>query len=114
MLRFLLPLAVALLSMTAQAQPNRNCVGVQSLQLQPIIIVPEVGFFSYRLSVFNAGGGARSFSHHFPLPLLTPPQGAIYAFQIRPRQTVMIDLGTTQQRASDQALRDALRVTCHS
>ena len=98
----------------AWAQPNRNCVSANSLQLQPIVVVPEVGGFSYRLQVYNAGGAARSFSYHFPLPLNMPPPGAVYAFNIRPRQTIIIQLGTTQQRASDQALRDALRITCHS
>ena len=96
------------------AQANRNCVGSTSLQLQPIVVVPEVGGFAYRLQVHNAGGAARNFSYHFPLPLLMPPPGAVYAFNIRPRQTIVIQLGTTQQRASDQALRDALRITCHS
>jgi hypothetical protein len=98
----------------ASAQANRNCVSATALQLQPIIVVPEVGGFSYRLQVYNAGGGARNFSYNFRLPLLMPPPGAVYAFNIRPRQTIIIQLGTTQQRASDQALRDSLRITCHS
>lgn len=107
-------LAALLFPAAAQAQANRNCVSATALQLQPIVVVPEAGFFSYRLQVFNAGGAARNFSYHFPLPLLMPPPGAVYAFNIRLRQTITIPLGTTQQRAADQALRDALRITCHS
>jgi hypothetical protein len=108
-------LSFALLwSGSATAQGQRNCVSATSLQLQPIIVVPEAGFFSYRLQVFNAGGGPRNFSYHFPLPLLMPTPGAVYAFNIRPRQTISIQLGTTQERATDAALRQALRITCHS
>lgn len=110
-MRLLPLLALAVLLPTA-AQAQRGCVGPQFLQLQPIIVVPEAGFFSYRLQVYNAGGAARNFSYHFPLPLLTP--GGTYSFNIRPRQTITILLGSTQQRASDQALRDTLRITCHS
>ena len=106
--------ATLLWSGTAAAQGQRNCVSATSLELQPIIVVPEAGFFSYRLQVFNAGGGPRNFSYHFPLPLLMPPPGAVYAFNIRPRQTISIQLGTTQLRASDDALRNTLRITCHS
>lgn len=98
----------------AQAQRQRSCVGTGFLEIQPVTVIPEVGFFSYRLQVFNAGGARRNFSYHFPLAMLMPPPGAVYAFDIRPKQSVIIPLGTTQQRASDQALRDALRITCHS
>lgn len=107
-------LAVWLLPTAAQAQRNRPCVGAGSLEFQPIVVVPEAGFYSYRVQVFNAGGTTRNFSYHFPLPLLMPPSGAVYALNIRSKQTISIPLGTTQQRASDQALRDALRITCHS
>ncbi|UPY38648.1 hypothetical protein [Sediminicoccus sp. KRV36] len=84
------------------------------LQLQPVVVIPEAGFFSYRLQVFNAGAARRNFSYHFPLPLLTPPPGAVYAFDIRPQQSIIIQLGTTQQRATEAALQGALRITCHS
>jgi hypothetical protein len=107
-------LATLLLPAAAQAQANRNCVSASALQLQPIIVVPEVGYFSYRRQVFNAGRTSRNFSYHFPLAALMPPPGAVSAFNIRSRQTITIQLGTTQQRASDQALRDSLRITCHS
>jgi hypothetical protein len=116
-MRFSLSLILATLlgSGAAMAQGNRNCVSQSALQLQPIVVVPEpLGGFTYRLQVYNAGGGSRSFSFHFPLPMLMPPPGAVYAFQIRPRQTILIELGSTQQRASDAALRDALRITCHN
>ncbi len=99
---------------TAQAQSGRACVTPQSLQVQPIVVIPEAGFFSYRVQVFNAGAVRRNFSYHFPLPMLMPPAGAVYAYDIRPQQTVIINLGTTQQRASDQELRGSLRITCHS
>jgi hypothetical protein len=115
--RRLLPiLLVAFLgSGEAMAQGSRNCVSATALQLQPIVVVPEpVGGFSYWVQVTNAGGAARSFSYHFPLPLLTPPSGAVYAFQIRPRQSIRIELGSTRERASEAALRQALRITCHN
>jgi hypothetical protein len=93
----------------------RNCVGANALKPQPISVVPEPqGGFSYLLRVENAGGTTRNFSTHFPLPQLMPPPDAVYSFNIRPRQTIVIQLGSTQQRASDEALRRALRITCHS
>lgn len=55
-------LAPLLLPAAAQARGNRYCVSATALQLQPIVVMPEVGFFSYRLQVFNAGGAARNFS----------------------------------------------------
>jgi len=66
-------------------------------------MMPEMGFFAHRLAILNVGATERSFSHHFPIELPTQPAGSVYAFQIRPRQTVMNDLGMTLQRASDQA-----------
>lgn len=113
-MRRLLLLAALLAPGMALAQPSGNCVGTSALQLQPIVVVPEATGFSYRLIVYNAGARTRSFSYHFPLPLLMPPPGAIYAFQIQQRQTVRIELGFTQQRASEAALRGALRITCHN
>lgn len=109
-----LPLALALPPAAAPAQGTRNCVSATALQLQPILVVPEPTGFTYRLQVHNAGGGARSFSYHFPLPQLMPPPGAVYAFQIRPRQTILIELGSTQQRASETTLRNTLKITCHN
>lgn len=99
---------------SVRAQPGRVCVAPQALLLQPIAVIPEAGLFSYRLQVFNAGSGRRNFSYHFPLQLLTSPAGAVYAFDIRPQQTIIIQLGTTVQRASDATLRSTLRITCHS
>ena len=113
-LRFLLMVPSLVLMPAAHAQRGGNCVSATALQLQPIVVVPDIGAFNYRLQVFNAGGGTRNFSYHFPLPLLTPPQGAVYAFNIRSKQSIIIQLGSTQLRASDEALRNALRITCHS
>lgn len=108
-------LAALLVPDAALAQGRGICVSATALQLQPILVVPEPqGGFSYRLQVYNNGGGSRSFSYHFPLALLMPPAGAVYAFNIRPRQTITIELGTTQQRASDETLRNTLRITCHN
>lgn len=113
-MRFLL-LAALLASGPALAQGNRNCVGPTALKPQAITTVPEPqGGFSYLLRVENAGGTTRNFSYHFPLAQLMPVPDAVYSFNIRPRQTIVIQLGTTQLRASDEALQRALRITCHS
>lgn len=115
MRRSIWALALFLASMTgALAQSGRACVAPQALQVQPIVVIPEAGFFSYRVTVFNAGGVRRNFSYHFPLPMNQPPPGAVYGYDIRPQQTVIINLGSTQERASEQLLRSTLRITCHS
>lgn len=102
------------LTPAAQAQRGRVCTGPQSLVVQPVMVIPEGNFYSYRVQVFNAGGVRRNFSYHFPLHELMPAPGAVYAFDIRPQQTVIINLGTTLSRASDETLRNTLRITCHS
>ena len=96
------------------AQRGRACVGPQSIVAQPILVIPEGAFFSYRFQVFNAGAVRRNFSYHFPLNEFMPTPGAIYAFDIRPQQTIIVHLGTSLRRASDETLRNTLRITCHS
>lgn len=111
-LAFLASLGIA---SAAQAQPRGGtCTGPSALVLQPFAITPEGAFYSYRASVYNAGARTRNFSYTLPVEGMQPPQGAIYAFNIQPRQTVVIVLGVSLNRIPDEALRRAMRLTCHS
>jgi hypothetical protein len=47
-------------------------------------------------------------------PFAITPEGAIYSFNIQPRQTVVIVLGVSLSRIPDEALQRAMRLTCHS
>jgi hypothetical protein len=101
----------------AQAQPQRRggpCTGPAALVLQPIVIAPEGAFYSYRASVHNAGARTRNFSYTAPANGLQPPQGAIWSFNIQPRQTVVIVLGVSLNRMPDEEFQRRLRLTCHS
>lgn len=114
MKRALAALALLTLSTPAMAQRGQACVAPAALQIRAITVVPEAGLFAYRLQILNAGPTRRNFSYHFPLEGLTPPPGAVYAFNIQPQQSITIPLGTTPERATERALRAALRITCHS
>jgi hypothetical protein len=110
-------LAVPGAATSAQAQQPRRggaCTGPSALVLQPFAITPEGAFYSYRASVHNAGARTRNFSYTLPVNGMQPPPGAIYSFNIQPRQTVVIVLGVSLNRIPDEALQRAMRLTCHS
>lgn len=115
-LAFLVLLGCCASAQAQQPRPPRGgtCTGPSALVLQPFAITPEGAFYSYRVSVRNAGARTRNFSYSLPVGGMQPPQGAIYAFHIQPGQTVVIVLGVSLHRIPDEQLRRAMRLTCHS
>ena len=78
------------LASPASAQRGLACVGPRSLVMHPILVIPEVTFFFYHFQVFNAGAVRRNFSFHFPLGEFMPAPAAVYPFNIRPQQTIIV------------------------
>lgn len=107
---------LAFLGLAGHAQARRGgaCTGPSALELRPVAITPEGAFYSYRVSVFNAGPRTRNFSYTAPIEGLQPPQQAVWSFNIQPRQTVVIALGISLHRIPDEEFGRRLRLTCHS
>ena len=92
--------------------PAARCIGPGALEPHRVWITPEGGGFGYRVMVTNSGPRPRRFTATLGFANLTVPAGTGQPLLLQPRQSLLLNLGRHDRRATEEQVLAHLSVTC--